>query len=345
MEESPGCPFSYGDVSIVRQPDAPTFPTSPTWPALACLGLAALVAGCGHFNDAAAQIARDQTAAATTIRREGALALALCRREARFAYLEMATAYLGSEPAVPRPPPFVDWFASATARTDRQRRPVSWAAYCQELNQTGALYNAGVLALTNYASATESLASSRTFDGSGFGALGRGVQEIADTFTVSSALSSAATEVGSAMSGLAGPLVSYIRARELKKILTDSHEAVVRVLSSLGKYLDALDDERVLTVRLRNNVLQQVGAGRDPTGAFTLVAQGGLLFDLATGAGDDMDRFGRHINADRSLVVAIGRAEAALVAAARGTADIPEAEATDLARATFILAHQQPEEP
>ena len=315
-------------------------------PQVALTGLAALgLLACSHFDTVASEVAHGQLAGAEMIRRDGALAFALCRAEAAYAYLDTTLKPI-PQAATPHPQRFNDWYDQATAETDSCGRTVAWSTYCAILDRTGDLYNTGVVALGGYAAAIESLTDAKAFDGSGFGTIGSGASSISTSFGAPSTVSSAAVDVGSAASSLAGPVVTYARTHELKKLLDRSHPAVKGVLRSLDAYLDELDKLRKLVVMRRTRVLTEMIANRDPAGGFTPAASNAQTYDLAIDADYELDRFDKHITGDRALIASIARAEETLADAAKGDADSPAKKAAaDLTAMITSLAHQRPEEP
>jgi hypothetical protein len=308
--------------------------------------LAALVSlACSHFDAVASQVAHGQLAGAEVIRREGALALALCRTYAAYAYLE-TTLKPNPDAPDPRPQRFTDWYDQATPETDSCGHKVAWSTYCATLDRTGDIYNSGVVSLGDYAAAIESLTDAKALDASGLGTMGSGVGSISTSFGAPSAVSTAAVDVGSTASSLTGPVVTYVRTHELKKLVSRSDIAVHAVLRSLDAYLAELDGLRTVVVVHRTRVLKEMIANRDRAGGFTPAASSAQAYDLAIDADYQLDRFDRHIASDRALVASIARAQDALAGAANGKGESPAKKAAaDLAAMIAALGHQRPEEP
>jgi hypothetical protein len=315
-----------------------------TLPAIAC-ATALVFTGCANFDNLASKVGHGQRAGSEVIRRDGALAFSLCRTYAAFAYLETTLKPYPQAPD-PHPQPFSDWYDQATAETDSCGRTVTWSSYCVILDRTGDLYNTGVVALGGYGAAIESLADGKDFDGSSLGTIGSNIGGISTSLGGPSTISSTAVDVGSAASSVAGPVVTYVRTRELKKLLTRSHQAVQAVLHSLDAYLAELDGLRTIVVTHRTRVLKELTANRDPAGGLTPPASNAQAYDLAIDADYELDRFDKHIAGDRALIASIARAQDTLADAASGGAASPaEKAAADLAAMVAALGHQRPEEP
>jgi len=140
--------------------------------------------------------------------------------------------------------------------------------------------------------------------------------------------------------------MTYVRTRELKKLLSRSHEALARVLHSMDAYLAELDNLRKLVAMHRTRVLKEMGANRDPDGGFTPAAFGAQAYDLAIDADHQLDRFEKHLAADRALLASVGNAQKALADAAQGdTNSQAKKAAADLSAMIATLANQRPEEP
>ena len=333
-------------VNFISRKTQARAPRGRKHPRCAVLGIAAIaVIGCAHFDTLASQVAREQRASSEVIRREGALAFSLCRMYAAYAYLETALKPYAQAP-LPQPQSFVDWYAQASAETDSFGHMVTWSSYCAMLDRTGDLYNTGVVALGGYAAAIQSLVDAKAFDASGLATIGGGVGGIATSLGAPSTLSSAAADVGSAASSLAGPVMTYVRTREIKKLLSRSHQALARVLHSMDAYLAELDNLRKLVVMHRTRVLKEISANRDPDGGFTPAAFAAQALDLAIAADYRLDRFEKHLAADRALLASVGNAQKALADAAKGDTDSnAKKAAADLS--AMIAAHgsQRQEEP
>lgn len=315
--------------------------TAPSF--VMAFAVATATMSCANFNGLASQVAQGQAAAAAVVRREGALAFTLCRRQAAYTYLE-STLKLNPQAPEPQPRSFANWYGQEPAENDRQGNPVAWSSYCAGLEGTGDIYNAGVVALRDYAEAVQSLADAKAFDGSGLAELGGGVGQLAASFRSPSAISSAASDIGSAAASLGSPVVTYLRTRELKKLLTESHAALARVLASLDRYLAGLEDLRAFVVLHRGRVVQLLPANRGPGDGFTSAATAAQAYELASDGDVQLDRFAHHIAANRALVAAIAKTEGALVAAATGGAVLPARSAAAALSASIVALNRQPAE-
>ena len=301
--------------------------------------------GCAHFDSLATQVAQGQLAGSEVIRREGAVAFALCRTYAAYAYFETALKPYSQAP-IPHPQSFDDWYDQAPAETDSVGRTVTWSNYCAILDRTGDQYNAGVVALGGYAEAIQSLTKAKTFDASRLSTIGSGVGAISASFGAPSTVSSTAADIGSAASSLAGPVMTYVRTRETKKLLSRSHPSVVVLLRSLDAYLGELDNLREVVVMHRARVLKEIAVNSDPDGGFTPAAFVARAYDLGIDAGYRLDSFSKHIAADRALLASVAHAQDALADAANGDSDSPAKKAAErLSALIAALGHQRPEEP
>jgi hypothetical protein len=300
-----------------------------------------MLAGCSHFDSLAGEVARNQKAGGEILRRDGVLALRLCRYEAAYNYLR-TTLGIGATGPVERPFLFADWYATENATKDPQPKQ-SWSSYCIDLDKTGEVYHAGVLALSAYAAAVLSITEAKDFDGSSLGKIGDSVGAAADSLRAPSALSSTAKSIGSAASSFSGTVVSLIRTHELKSLLRDSKTAASNLIGSLGDYLDALQDERKAVVHYRSDVLKLIEDRRESGGMFTAASEGALSFDLVADAETQLNAIDQQLRTDRHIVSLIATALAELARAAGGDPDGPANKAaSSLTTLLAELAHQRP---
>lgn len=310
--------------------------------------LTVAVPACGSFNGLAAQIARGQLGGTLILRKEGTLGFDLCRRYAAYTYFEeLLTASL-PESQLPSPPPFVTWYSTPSVRTGLQVRggPIAWSTYCATLDQTGEIYNAGIVALAGYSTAIQALATGEKFDGTPLSTIGSGVASLSNTLGAPSAVSSAATSIGSSTSSLAGPIVTYVRTRELKKLLTASASSANCALRSFDAYLIALEDLRTLVSNERRVALAVAGVAPTVGGALSPAVQGLQAYDLASDSQTFLDRVARRLTSDRFLLNSMTQAETALLLAARtdGNQETQNAAST-LSNALVTLGTHRPEDP
>jgi hypothetical protein len=309
------------------------------------LALVCVLCSCGSYDRLARQVAEGEVAAAESLRHDGALAYALCRQEATHAYLQMRLG-LGREGPVASPLPFRAWYDKETAARGPSG-PVTWSTYCQELDQTGVVFHAGVLSLRDYAVAVAALADGKDFDGSGLAKSGEAVASVAERLSAPGAVVSASKSVGSAAASLSGVVVQELRTRALKSIVGRAAPHFAKVVGSLGAYLDALDAERRLVLHHRDVNLAALDTRRDASGAFTPAAEATLAVELAQGTDDPLARTERALARDKALLAQAGAVHAELAAAAedhRREASTRQA-ADALLAAIEAISNRRPEEP
>jgi hypothetical protein len=283
-------------------------------------------AACGHFAEVAGEVAYAQGAGASTVRRNAGLAYRLCREESAYAYFEM-TLGISRHGPVAKPATFAAWYQVEEAAKNAAGQSQSWAHYCDELGQTGPVYDAAALALREYARALQSLAQGGEFDGAGLERLGGSVANIANTLAPQTSVAAAAKTTGAVAKKLAEVVVAVARTRQLKKLILRAAPHVTAVSSALRDYLDALEAERKLALHHRDVVLRAIDGRRDAAGAFTSAAQAALAFDLSNGAEERLQRYARALSLDRALLLEIAHAHATLAAAALDAKCEPRAKA------------------
>ena len=300
-----------------------------------------LVAGCG-YGGLAAETARAQSRAAEMVRRDSAIAYSLCRDQAHLAYLQ-ARLGLGREGPLGQPPPFHAWYATAPAT----RSGASWVRYCGELDQTGTVYHASVLALRDYARAVAALAEGEDFDGSGLAKVGENAASFADRLSASGAVVSTIKGAGSAASALSAAVVKELRTQAVRTLIAGSIDEATAVTRSLRDYLAALEDERRLTLHRREIVARAIEARREPGGPLSAAAELAIAFDMAASSEARFARIGRIIAEDVELLGRIEGAQRALAAAAVRSEEMKAAKQASVAlqRAIDELADARPEAP
>ncbi len=278
--------------------------------------LAASVASCGSFDRTASRYAHAEWAATETVRPGGTLAYRLCRKSAAYAYLEERLG-LGRNGASAHPLAWSAWYATAQAEPASPGAAApTWEAYCHELDQTGAVFHAAVLALREYADAIESLSDAREFDPTGLDQTASGGATIASSLGASAGVVSASKGVGSAASAFAGVVVGLYREHELKHFVAKSDRAVQTMLIKLGDYVGALGAELVLAERRRLAVLHAVDARRDAAGAFLPEAELANLEELSTDRGEELLAMHARLAGYARLLKSVGVAHEALAVAA-----------------------------
>jgi hypothetical protein len=279
--------------------------------ALALLGGSA----CGHFDEVAGVIAHAQGLGSSIARQSAGLAHQLCREGATYAYFEMMLG-IGQHGPVAKPAAFSAWYAVEEAARDPAGQSQSWQQYCDELRQTGPIYDGALVALWDYTRALEELARGEKFDGSGLEKLGGSIASIANTLAPKTSIGSAAKTSGAVAKKLAEVVVGVARRRQLKKLVLRAAPHVTAVSNALRDYLGGLEAERELALHRRQLVLRAVDARRDVSGAFTPAAQAALAFDLSNDAEERLGRYERQLAHDRALLLEIARVHATLAAAA-----------------------------
>jgi hypothetical protein len=302
---------------------------------------------CRSYDSLASGVAHSQVDAMLVVRRDSAMAGALCHEEAVYTYLETRLILERMGGAVPLPT-FPVWYDSETGGHSANAKPIAWSQYCRELDATGAIYDRAVLLVRDYALAIEGLADATAFDASGLQQLGEGASGIAQSLSATGTVVSAAQGIGSAAAKIAGYVVQVVRTHALKSIVQSSHCDVQSVLASLAAYLDALEAERHDSVaRARRQLFTSLGSPRDAAGAALPAADAATAFDASIGGSSLLARYERHLAADRKLVLAVIAADDALAAAA--TSGDAECHAKDaagvLARAVDDLKTARPEDP
>lgn len=315
--------------------------------ALAALSVECLLSACS-FSKAATGLAHAQESGAEILRRETTVAFSLCREEAVFTYFQSSLKRSESDPeATAIQTSFDNFWTRDSAYHDVHGTPISWASYCNDLYETGEIFNQAVLALGDYPRGIAALVDAKDFDGTSLNTIGTSIGTIATSLQAASAIVSAAQDVGSATSGMAAKVVSLIRAHELKGILKDSHQSVTHQLEHLESYLVALDHQLTLVAGSRDEVLGLVDTNRTDAGAFVPAAEGVLLFDVSTSSADRLQRIGAHIKVDRKLVSLIRQAEDTLADAAAGERTEPAQKAADELSnfVTTLVRTTRPEDP
>ena len=102
------------------------------------------------FSKTAAEVAHAQQAGAELLRRESSVAFSLCRQEALLAYFEASLGKITGD-IVPPPLSFEEFWVQKPAKRDIHGAQIPWAGYCGELDKTGEIFHAAVLALGDYA--------------------------------------------------------------------------------------------------------------------------------------------------------------------------------------------------
>jgi len=309
------------------------------------LGLA--TSACGNYDAIASTVAHGQVGAADVVRRDGAMAAALCRETATYTYWQTRLILERMGGALPLST-FPAWYDTEKAGDGADGKPISWNRYCRELDATGAVYHGAVLVLRAYALAVASLADAKDFDGSGLDNLGGGISSAARSLSAPTSVVSAAKGVGSAASQIAGYLVKIVRTEALKDVVKHSRTDVHDVVAGLGAYLDALEEERAKRLaNAENELSKSLSVPRDASTPLVPAFDGAIAYDLALGGDEHLARYGRQLAADRKLVAAVGRASEALAEAAASRAREHEAKdaATALTRALEDLKNARPEEP
>jgi hypothetical protein len=307
----------------------------------------AVAAGCVDYNTVASRVSHAQTGAAAVIRREGAMAWAICNDTARYKYFQdrIVLQQIGGGAAVPT---FPRWYTSTEGGSTPDGKPIPWSAYCRELDATGAVYDSGVLMVRAYALAVQQLAEAQPFDASGLSNAGSGISAAANALSTSDAVVSAAKGVGTAAANVMSHAVAVLRTRELETLVRKSNRDVDAVLGSLDAYLVALEDQRRDTLaRVRRKLVDHID---EPPGAAPAApaVEAAVAFDAAIDGADRLARYERWLATDRKLVAGIRAANDGLAAVidSHGGSDCRAKEAAALlAQAVTDLTDARPEEP
>jgi hypothetical protein len=237
------------------------------------------------------------------------------------------------------------WYGSEQAGHDAAGRPLAWKAYCQALDDTGAVYHQAIIALRQYAVAMEGLSDAHDFDASGLSSAGSGAGSIAATLSGSTSIESTAQGVGAAASTLASLVIDQVRTGRLKTLVTRAATNTAALIDHLRDYLDALEAERQNVALHRSDVLKILDARRVPTGEFTLAAQASLGFDLTADVGGRLTSLGKQLAQDKKLLGTVAEALAALATASAFSDREKDAKAAAAAleRAVSDLRDQKPE--
>lgn len=259
------------------------------------VALAAMGLGCSSLP-VSARVARAEVSVAETLRPNASMANHQCRAQSAYSYYE---GRLGPNPAGPDTPDetFEKWYAHALATNT-----LSWAAYCDGIAQSAAVYHAGILSLRDYARAVLALAEGEPFDGTGFQRAATATADTATRLGDSGAVAKTAKSIGDALNGLAGLVEQHVRAQNLRSLVSEAGPAVGRLVTSLMAYLEALEGQRTVVVHHRGALLRAADRARDEGGHLSAVADAAIAFDLATHGATELVRAERTIARDRELL-------------------------------------------
>ncbi len=261
--------------------------------AFLALALAAVPA-CTSLG-ATARAGRDEVAAAEVVRADAALAGSQCRAQAGYEYWEARLLPGSTAPAFPL------WYEQTLADG---KKP--WAAYCEALSATGAVFHAAVLALRDYGRALVALAAREDFDASGLTKAANGIGAIAASIDATSPVADAAKAVAGPAAAIATQVEKHVRAQLLRKLVDDAAPHVRALVEKLQAYLDALEAQRATGEHHRATVAKLVAKLPSPT------ADAAATFDLARGGERPWLRTQRVLARDRALLGQAAKAHDAL---------------------------------
>jgi hypothetical protein len=304
----------------------------------------ALASACG-FDRVAERTGRTEAEAAELLRRDAPLARTLCRRNAVLHYLQERLGLItpgGGEGTAPLP--FHLWYERKAAfqGDSTTSSPLTWTAYCRELDQTGITYHAGVLTLREYAIAVRELARGKDFDGAGLEQIGSAAGAAAERLSAGTGLVSAIKGAGAASASLSATAVREMRILELRQLLRRGAPDVAAVVGGLRGYLRALEDERTLTAH-GSDVLERAIEARGLTPPADLA----MFFAMSTELQTQLAQVQRSIAVDLALLENVDQAHRALVAAAATDTRASRKSAADaadqLASAAAAVMDRPPE--